>query len=526
MIRLILSLCVLLNVAVILLHFHNVHVIVLPKEDIQSILAAVVKLGGAETLVAQQQPQQQQVAVEAATAAAVQVERSVQVKTDLETPQQEQEQQPESTQTREEGTSTQQQKPQCKPKVLISKNSIFGVNFTAYETAVIKRDTSASFSSSCTRYNTQTWLQGPRLGNARGDSRLTDTMIQRMIVDLPYILNNDLSTKTTATALPTSVLGTSICHAQSRFLNETETSTDPKSIRLWSVRLIYLALHYHQHHLAIPEAQARYPPTAVAVAAAAAADTKNDIACPQQLEKDHNIGKMDYECGPGAKFLLISLSGNGLGANVRGSVVATFLAGLSTNRIVLIVNNAPTGDKYLRHPWPLVSCDRHDYQCFFMPLSPCAITHDELQNAYVMSKAEGRALLNKGKQPVGHEHDRVVKFNAPIVPRNDVHSSVRQRLWEYAHALIDQVPCDDPRLAAMRQGADLILKQEEPREGYNYAAAAQKIQHTIAFYFMRPSLDNSHKIDNILNEIVPNDLDAERSVGLPIRGTCVNITCT
>lgn len=108
-------------------------------------------------------------------------------------------------------------------------------------------------------------------------------------------------------------------------------------------------------------------------------------------------------------------------------------------------------------------------------------------------------------------------------PALKVPLAARQKLAAYAHAILDKsVPCDDPRLPAMRQGADLILQDDDPRAGYNYAAAGEKMQHAAAFYFLRPSLENAQKVDSILQEILPEDLNAEQSVGLPIRGTSLS----
>jgi hypothetical protein len=42
----------------------------------------------------------------------------------------------------------------------------------------------------------------------------------------------------------------------------------------------------------------------------------------------------------------------------------------------------------------------------------------------------------------------------------------------------------------------------------------------MAFYFLRPNLESMKKIDEIMDEIIPDDFDPENSVGLPIRGTC------
>jgi hypothetical protein len=54
---------------------------------------------------------------------------------------------------------------------------------------------------------------------------------------------------------------------------------------------------------------------------------------PSELQR-RNIGIFDYQC-PTAKHLILSLGGNGLGANIRVAAVAGLLAGLAANRIVV-----------------------------------------------------------------------------------------------------------------------------------------------------------------------------------------------
>ena len=161
------------------------------------------------------------------------------------------------------------------------------------------------------------------------------------------------------------LLGQSICHEDGRFRNDTAAGLafDDRTVRVWTVRLVYYAMHYHQHRLAVPEATLRYD--------------KDNASCSHasMLEK-HNVSLFDYEC-PQAKYIIMSLGGTGLGSNVRGAMVPAYLMGLTADRIVHFVNNAPGGDKYLAQPWLLASCPRQDYQCFFMPNSPCTLTENE-----------------------------------------------------------------------------------------------------------------------------------------------------
>jgi hypothetical protein len=65
---------------------------------------------------------------------------------------------------------------------------------------------------------------------------------------------------------------------------------------------------------------------------------------------------------------------------------------------------------------------------------------------------------------------------------------------------------------------DHLLDKDLPRPGYNFAAANIKLNHALNFYAMRPNLEYSAKMDSILDEIIPDDFDADNSFGLPIRG--------
>jgi hypothetical protein len=356
----------------------------------------------------------------------------------------------------------------------------------------------------CTSHNSEAWLKGPRFGNAR-DPLMTPEVVQRLILDLPTMLHKNANNPA-GKSKAQSLLGNTLCYEKSRFLNDSESSVDDKSVRLWAVRLTYLALHYHQHRLAVPEARARY---------------KNGADCPGELLSSQNVGNFDYECGSDAKYLVVSLAGNGIGSNVRGGTVVAMVDALAMDRVVVFTNNAPyVKGGALQHPWALASCERKDYQCFFQPSTPCVLTHDDLQGSYQMTRPEVRVFRKRGELPKGHEDDKVIRIELNFLPQLNVPLVVRERLSTYAHALLDTLPCDDPRLPAMRKGADQIMVEGEKREGYNYAAAAQKIQHAMAFYFLRPNLENMKKIDEILNEIIPDDFDPENSVGLPIRGKC------
>jgi hypothetical protein len=182
--------------------------------------------------------------------------------------------------------------------------------------------------------NSEQWLNSTRYGNLHDDPYLSHDLVQHMILNLPNALrvqddDDGADNAEDSSTMPT-VLGQTICHKQSRFLHRRvpppdllsmttissnngnySNSYDPKTVRLWAVKLIYLAIHYHQHRLAVPEAVLRYKGMSPTNTFA----TDQCSTSPQYLEDTYNVGKFDYEC-PDAKYLVMPLGGNGLGSNV------------------------------------------------------------------------------------------------------------------------------------------------------------------------------------------------------------------
>jgi hypothetical protein len=324
---------------------------------------------------------------------------------------------------------------------------------------------------------------------------MNDDFVKLMTLEVPYMLSLPGKAKP--------FLEQTIAYESSRFVDDAESGDDPKSMRLWAVRLIYLSMIYHQHVQTIPEAKALYG--------------SNTEVCQKEREA-LGIGRYDFEC-PNAKFIIASLSNNGLGANIRSGATTLLIAGLITDRIVLFVNNAPEGaNTFLQKPWDLASCDRRDAQCFFLPSSPCTITHKDIKDAYILKKPEQRLLLKKGELPKDHVDNKVWVIPLTFVPILKTPKHLGESLHNYSKSLIDEVPETDPRLPVLKLAMDHLLDAELPREGYNFAAANIKLNHALNFYAMRPNLEYSAKMEKILEEIIPDDFEAENSFGLPIRG--------
>jgi hypothetical protein len=367
----------------------------------------------------------------------------------------------------------------------------------------------------CDMINSKAWLMGPRFGNLH--DTLPDDAVQSMLFlfnrsSLLDSLNDQLSV----------ILGQTICYPQSSFRNvsisysQSPLDDNNPVVRMWATRLVYLSFQHHQHRWAFPEGERRW---------GVANDGTSNTNCPSQsdLTEEYGVGKFDYEC-PGAKYLLMALGGNGLGANVRGGMVPAMMLGLMTNRVVLFMNNiqATNATRYMQSPWSLASCPRKDYQCFFWPITPCVLTEDDVDNAYQLSFPESRRLVKRSEVPEHAEHFKVWVWSTASQPISGFHQESADVLYRYAQTLVSNVHSENESLEyldLLNRAVELVRTDDGLRDSYHYAAASYKIQHAAAIYIMRPHPVMAQKLHEIVSEITPPDLNPEHAVGLPVRGT-------
>jgi hypothetical protein len=361
----------------------------------------------------------------------------------------------------------------------------------------VQRSVMYASDTTCLLYNSKEWLDSPRIGNANGDaSPEAENAFRSLILDVPNIWIQEGTAR--------HILEQSLCHKQSKFLNATEQDE-----QLWTVRLIYLAVHAHQFLPGLEEAQARH---------ARPESYFNELT-------NKSIGALDYEC-PSAKFLVVSLAKSGYGSNVRLGAVPALMAGIATNRVVLFINNAPVGPKFLREPWALASCNRRDAQCFFLPASPCVLTEDELSNAYQLQRNEMRSMFRLGQVPQEHIDDRVLLVNLKFRPQR-VPVNLRPALHNLSMHLLDHLPNDDRRLPMLQAAANRILEEDTTQQtsSYAYVGINSPVYHALVLFTVRPNAKYAQQIDDIVEDIMPSDFDPDFTVGLPIRGKNNEIMC-
>jgi hypothetical protein len=359
----------------------------------------------------------------------------------------------------------------------------------AQQSKVLVEEIEGDNPSECFRYNSLEWLHSPRLGNAN-DASVDVSLARRTIVSSLSLSRARI------------FLSRTICDSKSPFVSMQTVGDHGKMLRHWKARLVFLAIHAHQNQPALPEVQKR-----------------NQQHCQNEMSQ-HNIGPFDFEC-PTAKFLVVRLFSNGIGANMRLAAVPAFMAGLATNRVVVFVNNAPVGPDFLKNPWTLASCPRGDMQCFFMPSTPCILTQDELSNAPVLRKDELRLIFRNGTLLQERQQERVLILRLSFRPQREP-DNLRRALHQIALPIAQTLAQDAnaQEQSTILQAADELLQPDTiATETYNYYGANSPLFHGLLFYAMRPNQRAALALQSIVKQSLPKDYASEHSIGLPIRAS-------
>ena len=371
---------------------------------------------------------------------------------------------------------------------------------TLYLNATNMQQTSNRVDSSCSH----SWLTGPRLGNVR------DTNLTRVFELLAPLSTLPPSQELETRAGPSTrgpplqrqspldatylvkLTEETICFNTSRWILDT---TDE---RLWTARLVYWAIYWHQHYPVLQDItySARQH-------------------CPTTEQRDlFGIGPFDYEC-TNARFLVVSMSEKGIGANFRLTAVSVLKAALATNRIALFVNNVGSAKPlFLREPWAAASCTRRDSQCFFRPLTPCVLLEHEVADAYVLQRAESRQLFRHGILPTDHAHDRVIAFNTASRPQRNP-SNLQSILFNISLQLVQSHPA--LQTIAVRQGLNRFL--QPLLNSSNVFQGDNEISNGLMMYALRPLPPLSKRLRDIVDRTTSaQDLEPFSAIGLPLRG--------
>jgi len=358
--------------------------------------------------------------------------------------------------------------------------------------------------SSCTKFeHSEKWLAGPRLSNKNETDMSEELVLSLIMGGMPRDMNNGAD----------DALGQTMCYAQSRIrtwdpLEEFQDEAWPSAkstnhIRYLVYKLLFLAIHENQHRPAKAEALARYGPD-------------RETSCAPE-----DVGTFDFQCDPQTKYIVAGLGHNrGMGIIIKTNAVEPFLFSLMTDR-VLLWNNLSKSNFF--------SCDRKDWQCLFMPMSPCVLTQEEMKNGTVLSSKELIQFRKEGKLPAHLEDERViivVTYNYREEPKG-----IRETIVRHIDALIDRkeelnktttISSDASSTSASKKpwnldSATLDMVKDFILDGTSDDFHRWFIWRPGMMYMLRPNLRLRARLDTFIEDSVPKDFDPNKSIGIPIR---------
>lgn len=307
-----------------------------------------------------------------------------------------------------------------------------------------------------------------------------------------------------------------MCSSQSRFLGRRKANTSgSEDISDLAFRLLFLGIHHHQHQYAFNEMQERHTHGINEMISKATSRIRRNSS------NFKTPGIFDYEC-PNAKFLISAVpGGSGLGHAIRKVAVETINAAIATKRVALFVNAAHTGPRDLQDRWIMASCSRGDFQCFFMPLSPCTITEKDLETASVLSMEESQSWGKSKEVSDKYNSSRVVVMKAHS--RQNPAWSWQARVKQIMDSITSFV--DTVRADFRNKGTEALWYDNKTLELVKaYLERAEKkdpwiFDHAVTFYILRPNPTSKQKIQDEMRRIFPSNFDPISAIGMPIRSS-------
>ncbi len=356
------------------------------------------------------------------------------------------------------------------------------------------------------------WLSGPRNSNAN-ETDMSEKLIQSIILDGRPIDTDNGSFH---------VLDQTMCFPNGRFeawdelsvLDKDETNdTNSDYLKYLAQRLMYLVIHENQHRPAMNEAMVRRR-RANKEEYCVRDGEKVQMKIPLE-ELPSDVGKYDYECDPDTKYIVADLGhGNGMGRIIQTSAPESIWFGVASKRVVLWNNERKSN---------FFSCPRRDWQCLFLPMSPCVLTEDDLKNATRLSDYDVKEFRKTGKLPEKYKDVRVIKV------RTNNSRSEMQGLREIFVSRIRSLYEENEK--QVRVGTDTsgiqhpwLLDADTIRRVCNYILDMSNGYHVWKMwaaplqYMLRPNMLLRREMNKAIEKSVPPDFDPNRSIGIPIRG--------
>jgi hypothetical protein len=368
---------------------------------------------------------------------------------------------------------------------------------------------SLSIRNECFEFNSDKWINGSISSN--NDNGIT-----------PGLLDTLLEGPRHFRKLP-SLFDQTICHEDSPLRNfspqKYHRGMDRRaSAEDWYQRFLYLALHWKFHRPALNEHRSRRR--------CAAKDAKDGASSMQSFMDQHKIKQLDFECR-GEKFVVIPIGSIGFGAFLNTQASLSILLALRTNRIPIFSSKSffpwqkRKGDQ---DPWLLAPshCDRKDLQCYFLPLSPCTVTNEDLETAplYGSNRKEQKFLAKNLTIPPTLESERIVVLNSGLADKSMDTPDMRQ----IASAVVDELLVE----WKIAKNDENHLWSDEDLEAMELAHQwlTEKTKNDpigllrqVYVYMLRPNPHYKDLLERQMSALVPEPINASETIGIAVRGS-------
>jgi len=301
-----------------------------------------------------------------------------------------------------------------------------------------------------------------------------------------------------------------------------EEGIDVALIEDWYQRFLYLALHSKFHRPALQEYRARKT--------CAEKDSKDGTNYLQSFMKDHQIGRMDYECKD-AKFVVVPIASVGFGAYLNTMASVSILLALRTNRIPIFTVRSLfpwQKNKGERDPWLLAptNCSRKDMQCYFLPLSPCTVTKEDILKApiYGVNRKEQHFLKVHVTVPSEIENERIIVLNSGLNAKTIDTPDMRNIAFDIVSELLkewkknyEEGPHNESYLWSEEDRKAVTLAHQwiaEKAEIDPYGLLRQ-----VYIYMLRPNPYYKAILRKQMSFILPSSISPSETIGIAIRGS-------
>ena len=381
--------------------------------------------------------------------------------------------------------------------------------YPRYRSDLVSAVLPAYASSSCRLNNNRQWLEGPRLSNVEERDEQSATAANMGLIDsgmggAPPLLHEH--------SLQTIIDEQSICHPEGVFRNlpVDGNKNDEDEVHVWKMRLLYAAIFRHQTRHARGEAAMR----------------RRSAKCTDELLA-HKVGSADYECAAG-RFLVVPQAGiGGLGSIYNVNTMNAMLVGLAMNRTVAFANDLGhlSSSGVDSPPW-ILTCDennitRRDSQCFFRPITPCALSISDINATGV----EVGRWVRKMQWPDIKADERILVWSFTTVDSWPVSNSTVQVLYNAALELIDELGPSHKWRRILVEAAETILDDIDDGAGLgDQFLANSPVRTALLLYLLRPRSKIGDEIrlrvqESLRQSFGGRDANAEPNLGVMIRGS-------